>query len=170
VKTRVKFSVREIDRGFDKLGHVLKAIRDQGAYVKAGVIGAKAEEEHGEVNGKPITNTQLAAIHEFGAPSANIPERSFIRATFEANKPKYMSQLRNVVRGVYEGRGTIEAGLKLIGLQIENDMKRRVTTGDGIPPPLKQETIDRKGSSRPLVDTGQLVNSISSAVVLRGDE
>jgi hypothetical protein len=169
-KSRVNFSVREIDHGFDKLKHVLKAMRDQGAYVKAGVIGSKGAEVHGSIAGQTITNTDLAAIHEFGAPSVGIPERSFIRSTFEANKQDYISKLRLVVKNVYHGRGTIEAGLKLIGLKIENDIKATVRSGEGVPPPLAQSTIDRKGSSRPLVDTGQMINSVSSAVVLKGDE
>ena len=46
-----------------------------------------------------------------------------------------------------------------IGLVASNDVKEYFVMGDF--EPLKQKTIDRKGSSKPLIDTSELRNSIT---------
>lgn len=150
--------VKMVDKGWDRIVKMASISRD--SYVKVGVIGdeAKATREGGAID-----NVQLAQIHEFGA--GPIPERSFIRATFAQNKPAYMALLRAGIKAAYLGKADFLVTLRRIGLKMEADMKKRITTGAGIPPPLAPATIRRKGSSRPLVDTGQLVNSISSEVV-----
>ena len=152
--------------------------------MKVGLLGekaAKVEDEHG--GGKePMTNVRLAAIHEFGLPEAGIPERSFIRSTFDAKKGEYIAELRKLVRGVYEGRATVRTILNLMGFRMEWDQKNAILEGAGIPPPLAEATVkakERKGRwnkvaakdpSRPLIDSGRLVAAIDHAVVLEGGE
>jgi phage gpG-like protein len=62
----------------------------------------------------------------------------------------------------------IERALALVGQMMESDMRSAIAAG--IPPPNAARTIAAKGSSKPLVDSGQLRASISSAVVLHGDD
>jgi len=47
--------------------------------VEVGVFGSKAK---------------IAVHHEFGAPKANIPERSFIRSTFNEQRPKLVKIIK----------------------------------------------------------------------------
>ncbi|MCJ7694313.1 MAG: hypothetical protein MUO40_02705 [Anaerolineaceae bacterium] len=63
-------SVALFDTG-EMFGQIDADIQEYSANV--GVIGSKA---------------QIAAHHEFGAPAAGIPERSFIRSTFNEEKGK----------------------------------------------------------------------------------
>jgi hypothetical protein len=53
-------------------------------------------------------------------------------------------------------------GAKIMGLAAENAVKRKILTGKFAP--LKPATIKRKGHSKPLIDTGQLYDSITSQV------
>lgn len=49
-----------------------------------------------------------------------------------------------------------------IGLQASSDVKDYIASGSFTP--LKQKTIDRKGSSKPLMDTAEMMNSIGYEV------
>jgi hypothetical protein len=125
-----------------------------GPHVKVGVIGGGR-------------NADIAVIHEYGAPAAGIPERSFIRSTFangqviEAQKKLVASLMGKITTNKME----VGQALGLLGAFGADRIKRTIDEGEGVPPPLKPATIARKGSSRPLVDTGQMRNSITWEVV-----
>jgi hypothetical protein len=160
-----KVTVKDVDLGWGELRKEL-ATAAGGVYGKAGIIGAKGEAEHkGEGEDAALTNAELALIHEFGL---GVPERSFLRAAFDKNHPKYLEHLQKLVRAVYGGKMTIERALGLVSQEAASDMRNLIRTGAGVPPPNSPATIARKGSSRPLVDTGQLINSITGAVVRGG--
>ena len=111
-----------------------------------------------------ISMPELAAIHEFGAPQANIPERSFIRRTL-AEKETELKQIIEKLSGkLMTGRTSFDRALNILGTWAAAEIKKTITESD-IPPPLQQATIDAKGSSKPLVDTGRLLNSITHKVV-----
>lgn len=107
--------------------------------------------------GEEIGNVQLALIHEFGA--ARIPERSFERRTFDANLEDYVKMFAvgadDVMDGASPGAVVGKIGEKSVADTVE-------TIREGIPPPNAASTVARKGSSTPLIDTGQLVQSIQS--------
>jgi hypothetical protein len=168
--------VRSFDRGWDSLKKAMLLEKHGASYVKVGVLGG-AKNERTPANtvrqsdntvhtGRDFTNVELAVIHEYGAPAAGIPERSFLRSTFFGGRPTYIAMLRVLLKKVYEQKMELKRALGLVGSKIAGDVKRRITQGAGIPPPLKSATIARKGSSRPLVDTGQLKNSITWEVVM----
>ena len=54
--------------------------------------------------------------------------------------------------------------LRKAGAFLEGAIKQKITEGDPSWPPLKPETIKRKGSSKPLIDTGKLRASITHKV------
>lgn len=165
---RAKFVLKDKDRGFKAL--MKNAALLKKSYVRAGVLG---EGEKDARRGEDLTNVELAVIHEFGAPGAGIPERSFVRSSFDAGKEKYMAALRKMSIQVYDGRADAKKVLGLIGAQMAADMKGRIAAG--IPPPNAPEVLARKqakgsgaGAPKPLVDTGQLLSSITWAVELGG--
>ena len=109
---------------------------------------------------------EIGAIHEFGA--GNVPERSFIRDTVDTYRAKYLKYMgasfRREVMDIAKSKSTPAESitLKRLGLMVEGDMKKRIA--QGINPPLKPETIRKKKSSTPLIDTGQLRASIASEI------
>jgi hypothetical protein len=148
-----------------KWRELLKTIDDlAGANLKIGVLASKGgEAQHPKAK---ISIIELAAIHEFGSPAANIPERSFLRAPMR--NAKWLPELcAKLTKGVMIGRFTPERALAILGETSVAAIKKYITTGDGVPPPLQPETIARKGSSRPLVDTSRLLNSITYAVEVK---
>lgn len=153
------FDLKVVDRGWKKIVKISKQIAHRKSHAKAGVLGTGTHKK-GE-----LSLVELALIHELGAPGAGIPERSFIRSSFEAHRPEYIALLKKFLPKVQSGQLSIVQVLGLIGAKMAADMKKGITTGAGIPPPLKPATIAAKGSSRPLLDTGQLVNSITYTVV-----
>lgn len=110
-----------------------------------------------EADGTPVA--MIAAVHEFGSPEHGIPERSFLRAGTRANAPKYVRLNKvNLVR-ILRGQLTAEEALSQLGEMAKGDVQQTIRSGDFAP--LKQATIDRKGSSQPLIDSGQMVQSVS---------
>lgn len=106
----------------------------------------------------------IAAVHEFGSPSRNIPQRSWLRSTFRDKRGELDRMVVRVARLIIQGKLNVDRGLGLLGTWAAAAVKATIASGPHIPPPLKPETIARKGSDRPLVDTGQLVNSITYVI------
>jgi len=109
-----------------------------------------------------VSNAVIAAAHEFGVPDKNIPERSFLRSTFNENKDKAASFLATRIRNALISKGDMNKPFELLGLKMATEVKGKIQSG--IEPPLLKATIKRKGSSKPLIDTGQLVQSITYEV------
>lgn len=95
--------------------------------------------------GLPIV--QLGEIHEY---SKRHP-RSWLRGWFDENRPQLEAWLVQFAHNP-----------AALALKLEASIKARVAAG--IPPPLKRETIRRKGSSKPLIDTGVLLSKITARV------
>lgn len=147
---------------------VVRAVTSLGKRaVKVGVLGDEAQNE---VEGEGITLVRLAGVHEYGAAIQMpwgvhiIPERSFIRATI-ADKKNYTDVIAKLVASVIDGKRTEEDALELFGTKVVSDIQRRMS--QGIAPANAPTTIAAKGSSKPLIDTGQLRKSITWLVVNR---
>ncbi|MDE9495734.1 hypothetical protein KKJ09_19635 [Xenorhabdus bovienii] len=108
-----------------------------------------------------ISNAVVAAAHEFGVPG-HIPERSFLRSTVSENKENAAKFLAKNIREALLTDGDKETPFALLGEKIAGEVKRKIQAG--IDPPLDPKTIKRKGSSKPLIDTGQLLQSITYEV------
>jgi len=145
-----------IDRGWTKIVKGLAGMKI-GKVAAVGVQGSAAGEDHGG-----LTNATLAAYHEYGG-NPNPPERSFLRSTMDDNKAKYDKELEKIAKGIFEGGGTLEGHLLLLGEQYRADVIEKIRTS--IPPPLSPYTIaQKKGETTALIDTGQLLNSLSVQV------
>lgn len=124
--------------------------------LRIGVLG------DGGFHDAQMTNAEIAAIHEFGAPRANIPERAHIRGTFDAKQGQWQAMASKLLKGVLADRFTPEQALGILGEQAVADMRAFVRAG--VPPPLKAATIRAKGSSTPLIDTGRYLQSFAWAL------
>jgi len=126
--------------------------------VKAGILAKDGSQNHSE----GITVFQIGMIHEFGVPEKNIPRRSFIRVPIENNIKEITKLIENNHRLVSENAMSAKVALDRIGIKAQNTIKESFRNNDW--KPLKRATVKRKGSSRPLIDTGQLIGSISYIV------
>lgn len=138
-----------------------KAFRQaKAAYVKAGVMGTAARA--GDHTG--MTNARLAAIHEYGLSSA--PARPFIGPPFRRKRAEFIKKVQKAYREALDTSNPqlIMHELALIGQEMAADIKGWVTQGMNLAPNAPS-TIAMKGSSRPLVDTGSMINSVTYQVV-----
>lgn len=103
-----------------------------------------------------LTVGEVAVYNEFGTET--IPERSFIRTTFDEKKYQIQDFIDQVVGEISDGKYTTEQGLERIGLYGAKLIVEKIRTS--VPPPNAPSTIARKGSSNTLVDTGQMVQTL----------
>lgn len=137
------------------------------AHVKVGILSSSGgAAKHDESD---LAVAEIGKIHEYGAPSEGIPERSFIRATFREQESALGKITARAAKQFVEGKVSLARALDMMGSWGANQVKRKITSGAGIAPKLKPATIKAKGGkTRPLVDHGQLLNSISWEVVDAG--
>lgn len=89
----------------------------------------------------------------------SIPERSFLRSTVDEKSNDYAALLAKLVGQVVDGKITPTQALDRLGLTVERDVKRKIV--EIKEPPNAASTIRMKKSSNPLIDTGQLRQSIT---------
>jgi hypothetical protein len=149
-------SLVEKDSGWNDLANRIAEL-SRGAHVKVGVQGSEASAAHAKSD---ITVVEAASIHEFGAKG--IPERSFIRATMDAHETALQKRAAELGRGILLGALEEHQALALLGEDAVGKIKQRIV--DRIPPPNAPATVAKKGSDVPLVDTGQLLGSITYSI------
>lgn len=125
-----------------------------------GVIGPGASELE---EGSSLTLAELALVHEYGTDT--IPERSFMRSTLLARRGDLAALQAKVFKRILARELTARAAMELIGEQCVSWIRAAIVAG--IDPPLATATILRKGSTKPLIDHGQLYRAISYQVVDR---
>ena len=88
-----------------------------------------------------------------------IPERSFLRTGHDQNVDRIIKQTERALGQVLAGKMSVDDLLDLYGEQMATAIKRYIR--DLSTPPNHPYTVQSKGSSNPLVDTGQLIESIT---------
>lgn len=114
-------------------------------------------ESAGMVEGEPMTVATLGAIQHFG--NDRIPARRWLDTGAESGTREYLDTIRE---GVADGL-TAKQIMARVGVEAEGAIKQYITDLDT--PPNKPSTIKRKGSSSPLIDTGNMRQSVTSKVV-----
>lgn len=147
-----KGAVKDTDHGYNR---TVKGLFDAGTprQLLVGIQGVEAAAPEGE---SQLTVAEVANRHEFGI---GVPERSWLRAWFDERRGEIERDLSRVMRRVSEGRLTLDQGLNLLGQKYQAQIQERIS--NGIPPPNSDATIAAKGSSTPLIDTGQMRSSIT---------
>jgi hypothetical protein len=152
-------SIKVIDRGYRKLLDTFAALGARKTVITVGVHEADGREPHeGAEFGETVLD--IATANEFGTDT--IPQRSFIRAWFDENRQKNAEAAKRLLQSVIQGKRTREDALNLLGQTFVGQVQRKIA--QGIPPPNSPITVALKGSSKPLIDTGQLRTSITYAI------
>lgn len=128
----------------------------------------------------------IARVHEFGASikvtekmrnflhsqglhlrrdttHINIPERSFVRTTPEDRKKELQEAMESNLRKYLTTKMSFKSFSNTVGKELSTIVKRQMQ--DLKKPELHPFTIERKGSDDPLIDKGNLLNSITYKVV-----
>lgn len=127
-------------------------------------VGFPAGEQDNHVLMKAIWNNfgteeSVTLIDGSGSQAVIIPERPFISNSIDANKIKYRKALRKAARKILLGTETAENTLQKLGVLAQGDMQMEIVNLND--PSNAQSTIDKKGSSNPLIDTGEMKNAVT---------
>ena len=106
-----------------------------------------------------LTVIEVGAANEFGVPSKNIPARSFIREPLFKNEAKFKKLAQTIGVSILDGSNSFDVGVNKKGVWGVKTIQDSFTNNNW--EPLKQRTIKAKGSSNPLLDTGNLRQSIT---------
>lgn len=151
--------IKDKDNGYRDL---LGAYKGSGR-ISVGILEAKGaapkEVREPSASADSLTLIQVAEWMEFG--TRNIPARPFIRGFADNFEPEVRGWIGAALARVRKG-GDMAMELEKVGLRLQAGVQEFIAFGDFAP--LSPRTIARKGSSRPLIDTGQLRSAISYKV------
>jgi len=160
-------SETKITADLSKLESILKDIGGT-YYARVGILRGNASAIHDTESG--MTNSEIGLVQEFGSETRNIPARSFLRMPIETKQDDLVQTLdTGLVKDAIE-QGDIKTVYKILGIAAEGIVKDAFrSSGYGQWQGNAQSTIDKKGSSRPLIDTGILMASVTSDVKKRSE-
>ena len=152
----------------DRLNDVLKAV---GGLTKKevliGIPDSAPEREDG-----PMSNAQIGYVQEFGSPAQNIPERPFLVTGIRSAQGDIAKRMESGISKVLKGdEGAGEQALNTAGLIAQNAVQTKIESGPFSP--LSEVTLQRRRArgrtgTKPLIDTGQLRNSITYVIRQKG--
>lgn len=145
-----KLTVRDSDPRFKKL-------RGKIEHRFSCLIGVQGQDAARTHEGGKETMAEIANQHEFGL---GVPERSWLRAWMDENEAMIRNDLRRAAMRIIEGKLTPAKAAEILGMKYVAHIQTRIA--NGILPANSERTIARKGSSTPLIDTGQFRSSITS--------
>ena len=136
------------DKGWKRIRRQARELKDSG--VKVGVLGDAERDDGADM-------ILIALANEFGTDT--IPARPFIRGAYGEHKQDLGNTKDRLVRLVFAGKIDVPRALGLLGEEHKGQIQEYMTALDH--PPNAPSTIARKrGSTNPLIDTGQLRRSI----------
>lgn len=136
---------------FKQLIEQIKATGEKAVYV-----GFPAEFNENVEGSDNFNLASLAAVLEFGNES--IPSRPFLRQTLAENQEKYTTLFVKL----FESGISIEQIYEQIALIAQGDVQQNIVNGKWTA--NAPSTIKRKKSSKPLIDTGKLRQSVRGIV------
>lgn len=111
-------------------------------------------------------SAEKATAHEYGTET--IPERSFIRLTFQKNQPELVKMTAKISNQMIVKAMPVEQALGLLGEWGANEVRNTIRNGPQAEwPPLSPGYAAKKdaaGKTKMLIDTGEMINSITYKV------
>lgn len=149
----MSLSIVDKDKYWKQLEHTIKGLNK--TVIKVGIQKDAGKNE----NGQYIAD--YGAANEFGVITAKnkIPARSFLRSTTDENNG-WKKEIDQAYIDILEGKSTSINALTKVAVKATDDIVTKIDKGDPSWPPNAPGTIERKRSSRPLIDTGFLRKSI----------
>ncbi|STO54401.1 Mu-like prophage protein gpG [Canicola haemoglobinophilus] len=144
-------SLTSTKNGLEQLIKQLEGLNAKDVYV-----GIPASENRNVEGAEQFNLASLAAVLEFG--NQHIPSRPFLRQTLAENQQKYTALF---AEGINNGEDYVQL-MQKIALVAQGDVQENIVKGDWVA--NAPSTIKRKGSSKPLIDTGRLRQSITGVI------
>lgn len=132
-------AIKDTDKGLREIVRAIGAM--DGARIELGWRGEQAT---------------IAAAHEFGR---GVPMRAMMAPTFDEKGDQIVASFAESFARA-KSKSDLERAAGLMAETAKAALKDTITTGRPEWPPLSAATIARKGSSKPLIDTGEMLNSV----------
>ncbi len=107
-------------------------------------------------NAKPVDMLDVVMFNELG--TSRIPPRPFLTNSVDLNRKRIETFIDENAKEVVEGKITSEQFLNRIGTNHVSLVQESILTGDYVP--NAPYTIMKKHSDKPLIDTGQMMQSV----------
>lgn len=161
-------AVKDTDLGWNKIKREL--LTADGGYTKVGL--QEGAEHKDPESGEMSDLVKIGAINEFG--TKRIPQRSFLRSSFDESQGKLKELKEKLVTAVILKKISSRQALGLLGEFFEARVKSKIRTLKTPPNALSTQQAKarrvNKGSvteiNNPLVDTGQMMQSIRHVEVI----
>ena len=111
--------------------------------------------KHTDEDGNTADMAEIAMFNELGTSTS--PPRPFLRMTVDENKDKINQFVETQTKRIAEG-ASAEQCMKQMGAFGVSLVQEKI--GNGTFAPNAESTIKAKGSDKPLIDTGQLRQSV----------
>jgi len=153
----------------DKTQDILKAVQIMARKrILVGIPQEKNRRKKEKGKSKELTNSEIGFLQENGSPAQNIPARPFLKPGVQSTAPQVASVLGKAAKKSFLNSKKLVEGLTAAGLISQAGVKKYIVQSDHFKP-LAQSTLDaraRRGKkgTKPLIRTGQLLNSISFVI------
>ena len=153
---------------YDKLIKSMRVLKT--GYVKVGVLEKEGGKKHPDGE---ASVAEIATWNEFG--TKQIPQRPFLRGAADENKDAIADIKANLAAEVQAGTKSPRQALESLGFKFKEMVRSRILRSLSWATPLADATVaskTRKGNpspTRPLIDTGLMLNSVDFEVV-EGDK
>jgi hypothetical protein len=142
-------TIQDTDLGLKRIQRELEKAKRQ--HVS---IGWHEDKAHGD----GMTTATVAASHEFGI---GVPQRAMLATTIDDKGSELVELAGKVYAGpLFQGTLDAERALGIVGEAAQAAIQAKIRDGDPSWAPLSPATIKRKKSSKPLIDTGQMIQSV----------
>lgn len=161
------WEVKTITDNFSKQLKALEFIKDNSVYVGIQEKDSSREDE-------APTNAELMFIHTNGSPANNIPPRPVIEPAIKNDKERLSKIMKKAAQCAMDGDfAEATKQLHIAGTRGRDVSKRWFVNPENHWQPNAESTAARKRKKgatviRPLIDTGELRNSISYFVDTKG--
>lgn len=155
-----------ISKDLGWLGILDQLAKAESSYVKAGFqVGSQTKNQRKGTRRKKGNQSmpEIAAQNEYGTKT--IPARPFMSTAVDMNRAVINDYIEKQYKAILDGRATTDKALGLIGQLMTGLIQKRIR--QIVYPPNAPSTIARKGSSKPLIDFGQMIQSVRYQVVNR---
>lgn len=155
--------VADVDLGMEDIERELKKINNSYVLVgfQAGSV-TKSQTKDGRKKKAGLSMPEIAAANEFGTNT--IPARPFMRTSYDENKQRIDRAIQGEYVKITKGKSTVKRSLTALGVFMVDQIKMKIRSIQS--PPNSPRTIAKKKSSKPLIDFGQMIQSVHAKVVI----
>lgn len=115
-------------------------------------------------------NIQKAIWNEFGTRGGAsgggwggpIPERPFMRNSMRSHRDSYMNMMKASASKLLRSEASLNQIMMKLGILAQGDIQEEITSLSS--PPNSPVTVEIKGSSNPLIDSGEMRGSVTYKV------